>query len=371
MTSHRRNQTRRRVALAAVIAVGTALGSAADVAAQPSPAPAGDEPQPSESAEAEAPEPPVDPNVAKARELFKVGVTGVRKAQWSEALASFEKSAALRPHATTTFNIGACERAMGRYTAARATFLRSLEESRRRPGELAERLALEAKGFVSEIDGVLARIEMRVVPAGATVTMDGRPPRPGAGPKGEPVFVAGVEAPGPGLPAPIDTFVVLANPGAHVVTLRRKGYTDAVVHRTVAPGSTTKLDLRLDRLPATLAVSSNVDGAIVSVDGKDFGPAPVSVLRPAGSYRVSVNKAGFEPYEAQVDVQAGEEAALEATLLEEHVPITKEWWFWAGAAAVVAGGAFATWALTRPDPEPPPYEGGNTGWVVFPSGVSF
>src|SRR6187402_143183 len=59
------------------------------------------------------------PQVVKARELFVRGTTLVQSAQWAEALDAFEQSAALRPHPITTYNIGACERALGRYTVAR------------------------------------------------------------------------------------------------------------------------------------------------------------------------------------------------------------------------------------------------------------
>jgi hypothetical protein len=48
------------------------------------------------------------------------------------------------------------------------------------------------------------------------------------------------------------------------------------------------------------------------------------------------------------------------------VPITKKWWFWAGAAAIVGGATAATYFATRPAPETPPYDGGNTNWVVVP-----
>jgi hypothetical protein len=92
----------------------------------------------------------------------------------------------------------------------------------------------------------------------------------------------------------------------------------------------------------------------------------VDVLRPAGSYRVAVGKEGFVDYQAQVSVKPGEEVKLSAKLVPEQKAITERWWFWTGAAAVLAGGVVLTYAVTRPEPTPPPYDGGNTGWVVFP-----
>ncbi|HTA20199.1 MAG TPA: hypothetical protein VK989_12960, partial [Polyangia bacterium] len=36
-----------------------------------------------------------------------------------------------------------------------------------------------------------------------------------------------------------------------------------------------------------------------------------------------------------------------------HRPVWRRWWFWTGVAAVVAGGAVATYVLTRPETRTP------------------
>jgi hypothetical protein len=58
-------------------------------------------------------------SLAQARAAFAEGAARVGRADWAGALAAFERSAALRPHPVTTFNLGACERALGHYTRAR------------------------------------------------------------------------------------------------------------------------------------------------------------------------------------------------------------------------------------------------------------
>ena len=163
----------------------------------------------------------------------------------------------------------------------------------------------------------------------------------------------------------------MLDPGAHVIILSRKGFTDAVVNRTLAPGSTSKLDLKLDSLPATLRITSTQGGALVKVDDADVGPAPVDVLRPAGAYHVSVKKEGFLPYGTQVTVQPGEEVKLSASLLVDKPSVAKRWWFWTTIAGVIGTGVVVTYVATRPKPEPPPYETGNTGWLVMPTAVRF
>ena len=321
---------------------------------------------PPPAAAAAAPEQP-DPKVTQARQLFKQGVAAVRAAQWAEALSFFERSLELRPHATTIFNIGACERALGRYTRAHHTFGVALARGAQHEGELAPGLTTEAQGFVQELQGLFARVSVRLDPPDAAVAVDGRPLSvENSG--GLPVLVAGVLPPGPKQAPPQGSFELVVNPGAHVLTLSRKGFTDVVLNYSFAPGERRNLDLNLEHLPAILKVSSNVDGALVSLDGRDMGPAPVDIRRTAGTYQVEVLKDGYEPYQTQVSVNAGEEATLMARMVVEDIPITKRWWFWTGAAAVIATGVLVTYAVTRPEPSPPPYESGNTNWIVTPSG---
>jgi hypothetical protein len=296
----------------------------------------------------------------EARRLFQSGVEQVQRAQWGEALAAFEKSRALVQHPLTTFNIGACQRALGRYTLARRTLREALAEGRATQA-LPETHASDAEAFLSEIDGLLAHLWVSVEPAGATLTVDGRPLSPeGQG------FVAGLAAPGKGAPAPAGRFEVVLDPGAHVLSLTLKGYTDLVVSKSLAPGSRAELPLVLTLLPATLSVASDVAGASVRLGPERLGLAPVSVERPPGPYRVVVEKRGFEPYASDVRLAAGETTTLRAKLVEEKVPVTRRWWFWTAAVGVVAGAAVTTFALTRPEASPPPYDGGSTGWVVAP-----
>lgn len=317
------------------------------------------------------PAPEADASTQQARDLFLTGVQLVQQAKWAEALAAFENSQKIRPHAVTLFNVGACERALGRYTRARGIFHEALEQERRAPGQLAPSLLQDTEAFLAEIDGLLGTVELEVRPKGSTLSVDGRPLLAIRRSEGVQEHVAGVLPPGPGAPTPEGRFWVVLDPGAHVFTLQRKGYADAVVRRMIAPGSRTPLTLQLELLPATLSITANVERALVRVNGEDLGPVPVSVLRPPGAHQVEVRRNGYEPYSANVTAQAGELLDLEARLLVEDEPLTSKWWFWTGAAVVIAGGAVATYALTRPDEPPPPYDGGSTDWVAGPGTVQF
>ena len=303
--------------------------------------------------------------VAQARDEFVRASERAKRAQWAEALQAFERSAKLRPHAVTTFNIGVCQRAMGNYTLARDTLLRAAAQNQAAGGtELADSLVAENKAFLTQLDQLLATANVVLEPATATVTVDGRP-LAARGEGADRIMVAGVREPGKGDPAPSQKFRLLLNPGAHVITLARPGFAEAVISRTVAPGSTTDLKLELDRLPAVMHVTSNEEGAVVAVNAVDVGIVPVDVSRPAGDYRVTVTKPGFKRYENNVTVRPGEELTLGASLSKHETSLTERWWFWTVAGAVVVGAGVGTYALTRGESTvQEPLNGGGLGWTV-------
>jgi hypothetical protein len=310
-----------------------------------------------------------DEKVEKARQLFAQGTEQVKAAEWSQALASFERSAALKPHAITTYNIGACQRAIGSYARARTTFARALERNAS-THELPDSLAEAATGFVAEIDRLLSHASVIVTPADALIAVDGaplavyEPTAPAPTIPLPPRMVAGLRTPGPGEAPPAAAFELVLDPGAHVFVLSRKGFGDVVHNRTFAPASTTTLKLELDRLPGVMHIASNQDRAVVTVAGVDVGMAPVDVTRPAGSYQVVVKKEGFVPYASQVVLNPGDEVSLRGQLAPKSKSIVERWWFWTGVAVLVAGVATTTYFVTRPAPTRPPLDGGGLGWSV-------
>jgi hypothetical protein len=295
----------------------------------------------------------------QARAEFVRGVDLAGKGLWGEALASFERSSALRPHALTTYNVATCERALGAYTRARATYTKALAEEEARAGELPASYADEAKTRRTEIESLLAHANVTVEPAGATIAIDGRPLlADGAS------FVAGVAPAGLATEAPATRFELLLDPGAHVITLAAKGFSTIVVNRTFAPASHGELTLSMARLPATLRVSALQEGAIVTLDGRDIGVVPIETTRPAGSHSLTVDAKGFVPYRTSLVLLPGQEVNLRAPLSRQPPSITKRWWFWAGAgalAATIVGVGVGVFFATR---SPPPPDGGGLGWAA-------
>lgn len=304
-------------------------------------------------------------DVEQARALYLDGLQQVREAHWAEALAAFERSRQLRPHALTSYNIGACERALGHYTRAQAELGRALEQDEA-SAELPPSVRTEALAFVAEIERISVRIALVVEPSATAISVDGRPLERSAGGVGPARFVAGIAPPGPGAPVHARELEIVADPGAHVITLSRHGYSAVVINKTYRPGERVNERWSLTELPATIRISSNERLAVVSVNGKDVGVAPVDVLRPAGSYRVEVTKPGFVHYAADVRVMAGEESVLRSTLVREKPSILSKWWFWTAAATLAGGVATVSFLAARGERrgERPALDGGTLGWVA-------
>jgi len=306
------------------------------------------------------PREPESPEVQKARAEFVTATDHVKNARWGEALAAFERSAAMRPHALTTYNIGACERALGRYARAQQTLAKAIEvDEASGSRELPRSFAEDAHRWVKEIDSILVRASVTLAPADATLLIDGAPlVRVGD------TLVAGLPSADRGVTTPGVRFTLVIDPGDHIVALSRAGFANAVITKTFAAGSTPDLALDLQSLPATIRISANLKGAVVTVDDLDTGIAPVQIVRPAGAYHVAVRKNGFVPYVTTVRVNPGDHPNLQANLAEETTPIYKKFWFWTLATTLVAGATVGTYFLTRPDPERPAPDGGGIGWVV-------
>jgi len=290
-----------------------------------------------------------------ARELFVKGGQLVKDADWAGALAAFEESSRLHAHPVTTFNIGACLRAMGQYARARKAFAGALEDT----GQLGTALTDETRRYVGELDKLLAVLDLTITPEEAKIAIDGRPLEQGADGK----LVAGVLPPGPAKAAPKGRFKVIVDPGVHIITIGRDGFADAVDRETFSPGQTVEKKLVLDRLPAQIHITSPEKGAQVLIDEADVGLTPVDINRPAGKYKVVVKKRGFLPFETTTSADPGQSVNVAATLREDKPTLTQRWWFWTGVGVVVVGAAVTTYFLTRPDPERPPVDGGGLGWA--------
>jgi hypothetical protein len=297
----------------------------------------------------------------EARAAFSKGADLAKDQQWGAALASFERSAKLHPHAWTTYNIAVCERALGQYVLARRTFKRALTE-RATEADLPDATVADTKRFITEIDRLVGTLDITLEPADAKIAIDGAPLELDDATTA--TLLAGIAPAGLGKAPPAATFHVVLDPGTHVIVLTRDGFADALSRQAVRPGETRALHLSAERLPASLRVTSQEPNAAVAVDGIDLGITPVLVDRPPGSHHVLVRKPGFDDYEIDTILKSGQRTDLDPRLVLHKPSLFSRWWFWTGAAVIVAGAVVTTYAVTRPAPERPPLDGGGLGWAI-------
>ncbi len=304
---------------------------------------------------------PIDEVTAQARDEFFKGTAAVKALQWNDALVHFERANNLKPSPVVVFNIGVCQRATGHYVLAIRSFKKAIEAQGDMPAAQVE----EARAFVGELQKNLVHIKVALDPPNARLAIDGRPLVPLEEGDAK-LLVAGVAPPGEGTTPKLAVFEVLADPGTRLVSASFPGHANVLKTMDLEPGAAVDLPLRLKELPSTIHVESDQARAVVILDGRDVGLAPVDITRPAGRYQLQVQKKGFATYETSLQLTPGQKANLTARMSAEKELITQKWWFWGGAAAIIAGGITATVLLTRPEAQPPDYQRGSLGWLAQP-----
>lgn len=297
------------------------------------------------------------------RAAFKDGVAYQKDQDWGRALAAFRKAASgpmsPRNAAVIRFNIGICERALGHFVAARQAWLTVLE----RPDDLDPVRAEEARRYLAEAESLLVRVDVTLEPESASLSVDGGPLE--ADPSAPGRFLAGLSHDASRIASPQRrTFQLWLDPGSHIFRANRPGHTEAVVERSYREATADELSLRLDVLPAKIVIDSNPRGAIVRLDDRDSGPTPQTIERPAGRYELEIEREDYNLHREHLELHPGQRVDIMAPLTRYEPPLTSRWWFWSGVAVAAGLIAAGTYILVTPSPEPPPYDGGSSGWVA-------
>lgn len=199
---------------------------------------------------------------ADAREAFRLGSALARAGQWREALAAFERSSKLRPHAITTYNIAYCERSLGHYTLARKLLREAFAQSEAHADQrLSEDVEVRARGYLAEVERKVARVRVSLKPAGLALVIDGRPLEKAVA--GE--WLAGTRGPGAAERIGASELDLVIDPGPHVIVLAR-GQKSRVVQISLESGNAGRLVLELEPgAPTTSAKAPDRTWALLSL----------------------------------------------------------------------------------------------------------
>lgn len=241
---------------------------------------------------------------SQAHEHFERAVELVDEGSLAQAAKEFERAYELSPHYRVLWNLGQVYAALDRPVEA----LDVLERYQREAGEgiEADRRA-KLDQALAELRGRVGEVAVTVTPAGAGVTIDGRPV--GKAPLDEPVRLA---------------------PGKHEVSVRLAGHEQAKATVTVAGGgqATVKIALQPVQPPPAgsgqLVIECPVPGVRVGVDGSSIGQTPFAspVGIPAGRHEISFARPGYAMRPKPVQVVAARPAmvACDATVVRP-VPV--------------------------------------------------
>jgi hypothetical protein len=115
------------------------------------------------------------------------------------------------------------------------------------------------------------------------------------------------------------------------------------------------------RFRATLAVTTEPGGALISVDGKPQGTSPTKIVTSPGKHELAIERPGYVRELRRIKLAAGEQADLAVTLTEAPSqmppPSRPKWPFivvGAGAVAVTTGTIISLTVDPPPPSEPQP-----------------
>lgn len=104
-------------------------------------------------------------------------------------------------------------------------------------------------------------------------------------------------------------------PGEHTLVVRRPGFSDFSRRITVQEGKPTEVAVALEAVSGVVAVTSDVPGASVTINGQPRGQVPLNglLLKP-GTYEIVVSLQGYTPETKSLSVRAGKDYTVAANL---------------------------------------------------------
>ncbi len=277
-------------------------------------------PQPPQAPQAPTPS---EADVAEGRQHFDRGVLLFDRGDNDGALVEFRRAWELSRRPTVLFNIAATCQALRRYGEAIEALERFLADA---PSDM-RRQRRDAETNLAELRQLVARVEITVQPADATLTLDGRIVRAG-------------------------TSVVLG-PGTHRADVARDGYRTRTEEFSLTSGENRALHFTLAPLGAvpagasesTVAVLGTPPGASATLDGGPLDLRGPTRAQP-GPHTVRVMAPGHRPWSGTVQVRPGTAHRLTVSLSREREGLPPRWfWIATATAGAMLVGTVVTGAL--------------------------
>lgn len=156
--------------------------------------------------------------------------------------------------------------------------------------------------------------------------------------------------------------------GQATLEITKDGYFPVTRTLELPGAGVAQVDIKLasKATSAPVRIGSPVGGARVRIDGELRGNVPVEIMLPAGSHRVELDHAGYEPVQSSFVVTAGEPKTLDFPL-QRSFSLTREWWFWTGLGVVVVGAGVGSYVALTTEKDPGSGTLGSPGRIQLPS----
>jgi hypothetical protein len=245
------------------------------------------------------PEPSAEESTQEARRHFQNGIKLFRENDFKGALAEFEAAYRFKPGASSLQNIALSLKQLHRYAEAAAALETLLS---RHGADLTEPEAKAVNAALSELDGLTATLLVKVTPAGARVTLDGR-------------SLSELE----------QKQGIRASVGEHTLSAEATGYEPASEVVRLASREKRQAELRLRLIAGFVSVVSTDPNAAIALDGKPLAFQRWSGPVPGGEHYVQVYKPGHQPFEKRLNVELGrtEHVTAPELLRNDEPPVDK------------------------------------------------
>ena len=231
----------------------------------------------------------VAPRVARAddreaaRAAFKEGEAAEKRKDWRGAIESYLRAYDLSPHPFTLYNVAVNYERVGELRESATFYRRYLDESQ----DAQDRARVER--LLENLRKRPSTITIRTTPPGGELWLDG----------------ASIGR----APATRDV------PGGSHTVVARHGDRKQEKKVSVEYGEPQDVVLELSAQQGSLTIGSNVNGAIVEIDGQAVGATPLTIDVPAGKHQVIVRAEGYSTSERTVVVPAEGSSQITATLV--------------------------------------------------------
>lgn len=285
-------------------------------------------------AEAQAPA-----DVDKAKTYFNAGAQAYAAGQFPAAVQAFEEAYRLAPREAILFSIAQAHRRQYYLDKQPERLTLAIKYYRRYVDAVAQggRRA-DAAEALAELEPLAAALPSAASSAPTPTSSDAKAPTRVmvSSPTKDVVVTLDGKSAGE-LP-----LIEEVEPGRHTILVTGTGYFSEERELIAVEGGLVALDVPLREKPARVAITAR-DGAQVTVDGRPMGtlPLPAGLELTPGTHLLAITKSGYQPYSREIEVERGEERAVDAELSTTGQRVASYVLLAAGAGAAVAGGVFA------------------------------